>query len=256
MTFTPTALLDIEPGAYSVLLAVTTLVGLLLCLFGKKLIRVVCAAAGVLIGGLIAFLLPRYSDAQHVVMLQVAGGCLIGLVSGWLFFRVWMGAWMAVLLASLLPGVGLALQNNLPPVDGEGIRSMLVEEDVHDGGDEDATPRLSTRLKQVLADEAEPLRDWWRSLGRGGQYMVSIFGGLGFVVGLVVGIIGPYISASIISALLGTSMILISINQANLSPINAWFPTSPAGVIILAGLITVAGIVVQCMIFRRKTDKF
>lgn len=104
----------------------------------------------------------------------------------------------------------------------------------------------------------EQLGSWWSEAGAGARGGMLLTGLVAAVIGLLLGLIGPYKAASIQSAVAGAVLVLFSTFSllAQLMPEHlGWLPATPRGVLIGLGLITAAGLAVQWTIFKRKTDK-
>ena len=136
------SVLDLGPQAVTFVLAVVAVVGLVLCLIGRKLARAMCMALGLAGGGAIAFAVMPGGGDQQVVFIAIIAGCALGTVLSWLLFRVWMGLAMALMLGLVTTSVALALQGNLPPLVPESGDKLIADvgaaaEQVTDGMLED-----------------------------------------------------------------------------------------------------------------------
>ena len=149
----------------------------------------------------------------------------------------------------------------------EGIATVLEGEE-----DEEAKSQLTidneTAMKvgSVILDALRgmavyyrgQLGHWWSEAGSGAKGGIMLVGLVSAVIGLLLGLIGPYKAASIQSAVAGAVLILFSSFSllAQVMPEHlGWLPATPRGVLICLGLITAVGLALQWTIFARKTDK-
>jgi hypothetical protein len=260
-------LVDVQPAAPIVLWTLSAL-GLLLCLIGRKLARPLFAMAGMSVGAAIAFALPKGTGEPIMSLVWMIAGGIVGVVLGFLLFRIWMGIGLALVLAMTIPAIGLALHGQLPavePVDGESLMIPLerqtaspTDDDDQDAADKRAAARVDEivgALRRLIDSQDEAIRDWWDGLGAGGQYTVTFCAGAGALIGLFIGLVGPHFAASVIAALIGSSLMLSSLQQLNLPHLDSRLPATPQAVIVTIGLITALGVILQWTVFRRKADK-
>ena len=148
-------------------------------------------------------------------------------------------------------GLNTALETN---EDGETAAQLTL--------DNEAVRKLGSVILDAMRGLAsyywEQFSDWWSEAGAGPRGAMMLVGLVAAVVGLLLGLIGPYKAASIQSAVAGSVLILFSLFSllAQLMPEHLdWLPATPRGVLICLGLITAAGLAVQWTIFKRKADK-
>lgn len=255
----PTTVMNFDPAS-PVMLAMVGVIGLGLCLCGRKLARPVTAIGGLALGGLIVYLLPKASMDRTMLLLWVAGGCLVGVVIAFVLFRIMMGLLFAIVLMTLLPTVALLSQDQMPTIQLPAPADLIVEPTpVESGADADQPPpieqRIQRAIEQMVKEQLSAVNDWWLQLGRTGQYTVTFCAGAGALFGLVIGIIGPYFTASILAALAGATMLLASALAADVAALDTHLPPSPLGRIAVVCLITTVGVAIQWTNFRKKTDK-
>lgn len=264
-------LLDQRPELLTLLLGLVTVMGLVLCLLGRRLARSACTLASVAGGGATAYALARGSTGQELLFVWIIAGGIVGLVVGWFLFRVWMGLALGLVLGLAASTVTLALQDNLPPLVPESARNLWrdvtapITQDQSPDQDKDTVdvkqlPQLlgeplRERLRPVLDDELEALDTWWTATSAGARSVLVVAVGAGVLIGLIVGLIGPHLTATVLSSLLGAVLIVGSVGGMDLPRIEAFLPHGPTAQIGAASLITVAGVLLQWTIFRRKTDK-
>lgn len=113
-------------------------------------------------------------------------------------------------------------------------------------------------LRGMSSYYLESLKAWWAEAGSGAKGGMMLIGLVAAVIGLLLGLIGPYKAASVQSAVAGSVLILFSSFSllAQLMPEHLdWLPATPRRVLICLSLITAAGLALQWTIFKRKTDK-
>ena len=138
--------------------------------------------------------------------------------------------------------------------DGEATATVSI--------DKEAAAKIGNAILDALRGMAgyyrEALGDWWAEAGSGVRGTVMIVGLIAAGIGLLIGLIGPYVAASIQSATAGSILMLFSSFSllAQLMPEHLhWLPASPRGVLICLGLITIIGLALQWTFFAEKADK-
>ncbi len=138
--------------------------------------------------------------------------------------------------------------------DGEATATVSI--------DKEAAAKIGNAILDALRGMAgyyrESLGDWWAEAGSGVRGTVMIVGLIAAGIGLLIGLIGPYVAASIQSATAGSILMLFSSFSllAQLMPEHLhWLPASPRGVLICLGLITIIGLALQWTFFAEKADK-
>jgi hypothetical protein len=128
--------------------------------------------------------------------------------------------------------------------------------------DQEVAARIGSAVLEALRGMAgyyrESVGEWWAEAGAGVRGGVMVTGLVAAVIGLLVGLIGPYLAASVQSAAAGSVLMLFSTFSllAQLMPEHlSWLPASPRGVLISLGLITFIGLVLQWTFFAGKADK-
>jgi hypothetical protein len=262
-------LLDAQSAAPIVLWTLSVL-GLILCMTGRKLARPLFALAGMSLGAAIAFILPKGTTDPTMSLVWIIAGGVVGVVLGFLLFRIWMGIGLALVLALAIPAVGLALHGQLPSLESVTDENLMMpfgrqttaprdndDTDAPSGAAGEMLPvdEIIESMRRFVDSQDEAIGDWWDDLGAGGQYTVTFCAGAGALIGLFIGLIGPYFAASVIAALIGSSLVLSSLQQLNLPYLDSRLPSTPRAVLMTIGLITAACVIVQWTVFRRKADK-
>ena len=269
-------LLEQRPELLTVLLALIAALGLVLCLLGRRLTRSLCTLVGVAGGGGAAYALARGTVGQEMLFVWIIAGAVAGLLLGWFLFRAWMGVTLALMLSVAASTVALVVQDNLPPLVPESARNLWQEVagPIADGqavdDDQDdveaelpqlrqvpqlLTEPLAERLQPVLVDEGKALVDWWRQSSATGRLILIIAAGVGGLIGLIVGLLGPQFTAALISSLMGAVLIVGGVGFMNISQIEAVLPPTALARIVAVSLITIAGTLLQWTVLRKKTDK-
>lgn len=260
------------------------LLGVALWFGGRRVARPLGATAGLLVGAGVAYLIAQ-ERGQSAVMLAGTIGALGGALLAWVLFRIWMGAALAMVLALALPVGGLALQDVAPPPwvcdtqgqsDHESSAAPLLErlrDGVTTSESADVAPGASPseRLKAVLGEQVRDatmswwdrqrteMNLWWESLATTQRGSAIVLAGLGAVVGVLIGLIWPYTSAAIQSAMIGTVLALAGLSRLTTADgaaaVGDVLPKTPAQMVSLVGLITVVGVALQWTVWRRHADK-
>ncbi len=151
----------------------------------------------------------------------------------------------------------------------DGIASAFDSDSDEDGEasatvsiNKEAAAKIGSAILEALRGMAgyyrQSLGDWWAQAGTGVRGGVMITGFIAAVVGLLIGLIGPYLAASLQSAATGSVLMLFSSFSllAQLMPEHLnWLPASPRGVLLCLGLITFIGLFLQWTFFADKADK-
>ncbi len=271
------------------------LLGAALWLGGRRVARPMGVMAGMVVGAGVGLLLAQ-SRGQGAVMIAGTVGALIAGVMAWALFRIWMAATLALVLAVALPLAGLALQGVTPPPLAPARAADNSEIPNADLAAEDTPQKLAADLIEQLRDavmapraaEAQPQQtdveandtlgqgmrsaaddwwtrqragvdDWWRSLPTVQRGSASALAGLGALLGVLLGLIGPYTSAAIQSSLIGGMLAIVGLGRLGAlnpeGPLAGLLPQSPVQLVSLLGLITVMGVGLQWTLWRHRADK-
>jgi|GEM_PF-7047932 len=118
----------------------------------------------------------------------------------------------------------------------------------------EATEEVQTRVE----NQANAFHDWWDSIGRNGQKNLVGLAFAGVACGLLLGVIAPYWGAALFSSLLGSTMVILGgLGWLAIGKDASSLPSLPESseIVLLIGLITIAGTLFQWIIWTRKTDK-
>ncbi|QDU33843.1 hypothetical protein KS4_19010 [Poriferisphaera corsica] len=105
---------------------------------------------------------------------------------------------------------------------------------------------------------SDQITTWWNVRTQEEKMSIGIAAMAGGLIGLLFGLIAPYWAASAESALVGAILILLpgmNLAEVYLPVAEPYLPNSPRSILVFLGLITVIGVLIQWMIFRRSADK-
>ncbi|MEX2543517.1 MAG: hypothetical protein WD316_00175 [Phycisphaeraceae bacterium] len=300
------------------------LLGLVLLLLGRKLVRVACTVSGVALGTMGGLWVGWAigSGTVGTIALAVAGLIIGGLLAG-LTFRLWVALAGAALLALAAPAAGViwygpvAAPDVAPaatpatpatPADAadpapaspdaaalapegdtdagqayqramELIQQWFAREEAPEPDAEQLDPETRSQLEamnfnaeqiqQLIDAVAEAVRNWyglqmdrvggwWEDLGAGTRRFIYIVAALGALAGLGFGLIAPTLAASFESALVGAMLIFVAVREllVRYAPgAGGYVPDTPRGVLLLVGLITIIGFLLQWTFARARVDK-
>ncbi len=256
---------------FSSLLGVVLLLGLTLWLSGKRLARPACAVSGLLLGGLGGWWIGnQISDTGSLLLPIMVLAAIIGALLAAFLFRIWMGLSGAILLAVLVPAASLVWLGTTPqtaqntqeieqsPVDQDEQTTLDDVIELADGGVQGIWSKMTEAGRETYDQQAQLLRTWWDELGGAGRSLVMISALIGAGFGLLLGLIQPHFSASIQSAVIGAILIFFTGRQLLTSYLpdqTTWLPVSARGTLLTIGLITLAGLAIQWMLFHKRADK-
>lgn len=137
------------------------------------------------------------------------------------------------------------------------------------GAADDAEAADGADMAQVMEAAAEAARawyeqqlalvsEWWSQLGSATRGTIYTTAAIGAGVGLLLGLLLPYVAASLESALVGSLLLLLAgreLTALHAPEAAAWFPQSPRMVVVWLGLITILGFAIQWTVFGRRADR-
>ena len=279
-------------GELGVLAALVT-AGVMLLLLGRRLVKTACVASGVVLGLSAAWLgAQMLAELQSYLWVALAAGALAGGLLAAALFRFWVAAASGVVLALVVPAATLAWQGSDFPVgaggdgveagelaEGEGdergggglpvdslagIDTERVEEKAREAVEQakaaagELGDSVLESVKDVLGRQRNEAEAWWSDLGERGRRSVAVGAGVGGVLGVLLGIAAPYTASSLLSAMAGALLVVFAGRTLAVAlggeSVAGLAPDGPRGLVLLVGLITVAGIAVQWMLRPRKDD--
>lgn len=240
-------------GVGQIIPAVSGLAGAVMWLMGRRLAAPLVAMIGLLLGTAAGGAAAFSAGAQGATgLIWLIGGGIVGMVLAWLLFRLGMAALLAALLAMAGPLLLLTLMHQTP----------LDVSALHWHWPQNETAPLQENLRAALTDlwsqVSAQLEDWWSRLGYGQVSAMAVLAIMGGVVGLIGGLIWPYGAAGVVTACIGGLLILSAAFALapSVAPAAAqWLPRDPWQIAGMLGLITLAGAMLQWIIWRRPADK-
>ena len=232
---------------------ITLVVGLVIWLLGGRLAKSGFSVFGLLGGGLGAYVISRQFGQDSTVMWWVMIGSIAGFGLGWGLVRVWTAIGCAFLLAILAPVLHLAGQGQpLPPM----LHTDTVRQVQYESFQDNAVSH-DHQVIRILRQKQRLFHAWWSDLQGGFKLTSAILFGVGGFVGLIAGLMYPQPSAKVGSAAVGASVCLISLEllcERYTPSISSWFPQTSNIMLILLGLITMVGLLLQWTILKPKAD--
>jgi len=268
--------------------AIWIAVALVLLLLGRRLSKPLCVFLGMVLGvmaGVVAASQFSPHGEAWIIGVWALAGLLVGGLMSWLLFRLWMGIVFALMIGVLLAWGTTALArpwlhettdvvqesedavepdvDNSDTEDRESIKEWVtttLEGDLFDIKERanEATETAFDDVVERLQTSGERLSQWWGDLPPRGRQLAVAAGLIGLLHGLVLGLWKPVLAASLQTAFAG-AWLLVMADWALVVPgitreTIVGYQGSWLGAVAV-GLITVAGVVVQWTIRGRKTDK-
>jgi hypothetical protein len=259
--------------------------GLLLWLFGRRIVRPSLAMIGLIAGAATAGLLARGMSLERMILLVVGGGIAGGLIF-YASYRLWVAVLLALVLAIAAPWTVLAWQGGLMPRAEEPFREraqQMVDEGLQaiadgvaeragaeirgepeptasaDEGERAGEPTALDRLAEAGREIIAEVQRWWEEdLSETLRYSMISAAGLMAVTGLILGLIAPNLGASLVAALVGAALMLSAAARVTLryvSDLGDWLPQDPRTLAIVLITMTTVGALVQWTILRPRADK-
>jgi len=265
---------------------VALLVGLVIWLIGRKIARPACAVGGLAVGMTLGFAgAQQLLGGQSAILLGIGAAVIVGILA-YILFRVWMGISLGLLLALLTPVAGLAYRGDAQPVAPTTHQELMIPDsllapnssdpanapapapgradgDAASGGVSGAASggtsggSLGDRMRGVYQQQKDELLAWWASLGATGKALVAACSAGGAMVGLILGLLFPYLAATIQTAAVGGGLMLLGVWPLLPRFAPGWaeaFPPTTRLIVLALGLITLLGVVLQWTLFGRKSD--
>lgn len=278
---------QLPPFNIMVLLVVAGL-GLILWLLGRKLLTGAVMLCGLVVGGAGGYIAGALVDDGPAITLGLLViGAILGVILSKVLFRPWIAMVGALLGATLAPAGFLIWQGTPPPgtfenevvelADGmtpltlvtevdtvvDSVESFEVGEAENEGGEltrNEVLVMLEDWIEWAritFEDDVQSVRSWWEALPTSQRSGVFIFGAVAGLAGLLLGLIAPKTSAAVQTAVVGSVMMVLPARTLLLhfvEDVPTWLPTEPRGILVVIGLITVLGVVLQWSMFGKKAD--
>jgi hypothetical protein len=282
------------PGLIPVVLLLV--VGLVLWAAGRRVLKTGFAAAGLILGGVIGYAAGGLDALANMNIPAWVFGIVTAVVGAIIFaaaYRLVLAGAIAILLAALAPlGVWTAAELGVLPVGDQQVAQNPLFAEGNAPSDPETSSDLQEWIDGVMGDPddepappeeeaaadgdesvSETLLEWW---GRANQILVSASAtvwretpasmrwtvvaaaAVGALLGLVFGAAAPSLSASIVTALGGSVIMLSSglvlVTHVNI-PYTDWMPTTATPLLIWWVVLAVIGLGVQWMLRARRADK-
>lgn len=219
--------LSLPPSAHALLLG-GVLVGVVLWLFGRRILRVGFVLAGGVAGAIVAYFAAPALGVGADPVIAAGAGALAGALLGGLVFRVSVAAAAGSLAGAMAVAGAVALapqtQSDLrsaadAPVDWSGLIGPSLEwkfePEPFDLGVFNAEPAArnpdpAEQVRAFVDSLAEELRPRWNELPTTTRMRITSAGVVGFLLGLASGLFWPKRAAAAISGFLGPAIFLPS----------------------------------------------
>ena len=233
------------------------LLGVILWLLGRKLVRPVLGLAGLVAGAALAmgFVRARWPEAPALPW-AIAGSIITG-IAAWMMWRLAVGVGLAVIIAIIVPWTVLAWTDIPPPPMWEPLAAAAQQMSESLAAD-DGPIDVAVVLGEAWTSVTEAWTGWWNGLEGGNQWLLMGAGVGAGTLALLVGLALPGLGAALLTAMLGAAMMspatgrLLALAPADVA---AWAPATPRQYVVILGLVSVIGAVIQWAIFRRSADK-
>lgn len=227
--------------------------GMLLWILGPRVARPGCAVFGLVAGGLGARAISDQLGGQGAVMLWVIAGSVSGFLLAIVMFRVWVGISCALVLAMVVPAASLVWEGVALPTDPKSVLSESTQKQPVS-----TQQTWRERIEGVYDRQQQGVRSWWGRLTDGTRRTLTIAACGGALIGLIAGLIYPHKIATFESELAGSLLVLFGVRElvAIYAPgASGSLPENPRALLVLLGLITLLGCLVQWTVFKPKTDR-
>lgn len=241
------------------------LMGLIVFLFGRRLVRPLFAVMGLTLGALLGLALVKTYWADTSPTLFVAGGALIGAVAAFALYRVGMGLVLALLVGLAAPAGMLIFQGKPGPAIEEPIVQLVsdireavsqVTSDDQKSADLSKLPSMVDIADKSLTQIKEATTTWWNEQDTSYRVLLmTLAGGLG-VLGFLIGLVFPGIGGALATAFVGSMMMIGGIGRLVGTHLNMdIMPDTARNLIMMIVVMTLIGALIQWMILRPGTDK-
>lgn len=217
--------LSLPPSAHAVL-AGGVLVGVILWLFGRRLLRVGFVLAGGAAGAIVAYFASPALGLGADPVIAGGAGALAGALLGGLVFRVSVATAAGGLVGAIAVAgaVGLVPQTQTDlrgaaeaPLDWSGLVGPTLEWKFEpepfdlgslDSGPEARTPDPAEQVRAFVDSLADEVRPRWNELPTTTRMRITSAGVVGFLLGLASGLFWPKRAAAAISGFIGPAIFL------------------------------------------------
>lgn len=267
--------------------AVMLVLGLVMWASGKRALRTVFAAAGLLVGCVLGLALTDVERVAEIGMpawsIVLIGGVVLGIVA-LAAYRLVLAASIGLLLAGLIP-LGVLTAEDMGAITFEegkiSVQQPLAtsEPDIWDewlnSADNATPPAADVEPTPASASVADDMQSWnervtrfyalitdlprsvWESSSEPMRWIVVASAAAGGVLGLFLGAAAPAISASIVTALGGSLLLLSSAwtIALKLQAPEQWLPTTTPQWLLWWMVAAVIGLGLQWIFRSKPADK-
>ncbi len=240
--------------------------GVLMWLFGRKMIRQALTVTGLLIGAVAGFSLAQiYLKEWNPLWWMLAAAVVAGIAS-YCLYRIAMSAIIACSLALLSPWAVAAWQNIPMPQFDEPIRdiSQNVQENIKKevetiqagGAPGDGETWFET-LGQGVRQLYDVTGKWWEATGPDNRMTLGSMAVGGAVVGVAIGLLFPNFGAMLVTSFAGVVMMGAAFARlaiAHAPGLAEYAPSSSRTLLICLMSMTAAGLFVQWRMFRQRPN--
>ena len=257
------------PMWLDILIGAAALWGIFMWLFGRRLVRPSMAMTGLIIGAIVGGLVGRTFFAGNGVIIPIiVGGAVMALVI-WATYRLWVAIMLAVMLAACTPWGVLAWKGEPFPQAQQSIkqamhdaaqeaREAVTSERSEASSDESSDEDLMTKLRSALDETWQALVEWWKNDLEGGTRTLIIIGSAAMAItGFLVGLVLPEFAASLAASLVGSCFVIFSVLRLTAEyagKLHEYLPTTPRGVLLSVGIMTIIGALIQWTVLGRRAD--
>ena len=244
---------DSPPMIWQVGLVLAVVIGIVLWLLGRRVVRPAYAVCGLVLGGIVALAVSREVNSGGTVIPWIVLGAVTGCLLSFLMFRIWMGLSFATMLALIAPCAHIVWEGITPPTSSPSVLTESSENQISEN-----QHLLQSQIIEAYEKQKAIVQKWWTNLEKTTQHTLALAAGGGGLIGLIAGLIYPYQIASCQSALVGAMLFMTALRGLlviNAPWLSQWLPQNPRASLILLGLITISGALVQWTILKPKTDR-
>ncbi len=239
-----------------VALLVALAAGLVIWVFGRRMIRLSVTLCGVALGLFLAIMIGGAFLKGGVLLTVIASAMLVGGMAAGLLFRVWITITTALLLAVALPIGHLAWHGDSTVLTHAIDTSTGSVEEAMD--DTDTLEQYMESFRAYAQRRIQWGRDWWEGQEVTARRALYGVAAVGLIAGLIGGLIAPNCCAMFQTSLFGGLLMLGVVRQSLmiLKPeADQWAAMGPRPHIIAVCLITMLGMLLQWTYRKRQTDK-
>ncbi len=262
-----------NPPVVLVILGVLVFIGVLLLILGRTLAKPACSITGLMLGAFVGFTIGQVIDAGGTMTsVIVMGAAAAGSLLATMLFRLWVTLTGMALMALVVPAVALIWQGSpapaMPALDPDQPATFQEDsietpaEPVPESEESSEIQAVAGGIVQVLrsiiSKQTNAISEWLTSLTRKEKMFLVTGAIVGAVMGLVFGLFRPQLASSIQAAVVGSFFVYVpgrELLDHFLPSIASWLPNTPRWMLIIMGLITVLGILIQWMMAGDEADK-